>query len=381
MKAYQALGLGPMINAKGTVTAVGGSTLRPEVAAAVAAGSQEYVPVDTLLARIGERIAALTGAEAACVTAGAAAGLTISAAACMAGEDPERILRLPEVSGEASEVIMLKSHRCPYDQAIRLSGASIIEVGGLTDPRADDLRAAISPRTAAIFYFAQAENLPGSIPLQDVLSVAKASSVPLVVDAAAELPPVENLTAYLDAGADLALFSGGKDLRGPQATGLILGRTTLIRACTANNFPNHSVGRPMKVDKGAALGLLHAVEAYMRQDFETRAAGWEAAVWSLIHELDPIPGVAAWRDFPLPPGVQPVTIPRAFVQVDPKVLGLSVDAIVSALESGDPPIAVDRFPEGLVLNPQLLESGEEKILIARIKRILERNWSMSQRSG
>jgi L-seryl-tRNA(Ser) seleniumtransferase len=373
MGAYQALGLEPLINARGTVTAVGGSTLRPDVAAAVAEGSQEYVPVDALLARVGERIAALTGAEAACITAGAAAGLAISAAACIAGEDPERIRRLPEVGGDRSEILVLKSHRCAYDQAIRLSGATIVDVGDSDHTVSENLQSRITRRTAAIFYFAQAEALPGSLPLAEVATIARRSSIPLVVDAAAELPPVDHFTAYLDEGADLALFSGGKDLRGPQATGLILGTAPLVRACAANNFPNYSVGRPMKVDKGAAVGLLRAVEAYTRQDFKARASGWEAVVWSIIHELDPIPGVEVWRDFPLAPGVQPVTIPRAFVGIDVEVTRLTVEELAAELETGDPPIVTDLFEEGLVLNPQLLEPGEEKILIGRLKDILGGN--------
>lgn len=370
MLEYRRLGLEVLINAKGTVTALGGSTLSSKTAQAAAQASQAYVRMPALMERIGDRIARLIGVEAACVTAGAAAGLTVSAAACMAGEDAARIHRLPDSNGIPSEVLILKAHRCPYDQAVRLAGASIVEVGTAHECSPSQLSAALGDRTAAIFYFAQSESSQGSVPLREVVRVARTAGVPLVVDAAAELPPVSNLRAYLAAGADMAIFSGGKDLRGPQASGLILGAVNWVRACRANSFPNYSVGRPMKVDKGAAVGLLRAVESYLAQDFESRAGSWDEIAAYFVDELSGIPGVKVRRDFPLAPGVQPVGIARAFVEIDSAALGRGVDDILDALEKGEPPIVTDQYPDGLILNPQLLEEAQARIVAARLKALL-----------
>jgi seryl-tRNA(Sec) selenium transferase len=233
-----------------------------------------------------------------------------------------------------------------------------------------ELRAAIGDRTAAIFHSAQAQSVPGSIPPIDAARMAGAAGVPLLVDAAAELPPRSNVGAYLQAGADLMIFTGGKDLRGPQATGLILGARNLVRACRANNFPSYSVGRPMKVGMGAAVGLLRAVEAYLAQDAGARVAAWEQIVRYSVSELSAIPGVKAWRGFPHAPGVQPVSLPRAFVEIDPAVGKRTVETISTALEAGDPGVVTDRFSDGLVLIPQLLEEGQARVVVQRLKAIL-----------
>lgn len=376
MDVYNQLGVRKLINAWGTVTKVGGSRMAPEVLRAMSEASQAYVNMDELIKKVGEKIAELLGVEAAFITSGAAAGLTVSAASCMAGKDPVKIAQLPDCTGMRNEVVILKCHRCRYDQAVLLTGARLIEVGLPDRTLKEELEAVIKDQTAAILYFAESEHVRGSLPLSTVVDIAKKHDVPLIVDAAAELPPVENLRHYLEVGADLAIFSGGKDIRGPQSTGLILGRKDLIESCAYNSCPNHSVGRPMKVDKEAAIGLLKAIELYLEQDFEAEMEQWEKLVQCFIDELSKIPGVKVWRGFPSPPGIQPSNIPRAYIQIDEDKLGISAEEMTRRLIEGDPGIVMGTFNNGLVLNPQMIEEGEEKIILQRCKDVISKAKSM-----
>lgn len=371
MGVYEQLGVKKLINAWGTVTRVGGSKMAPEVLRAMCEAAQAYVDIDELLRKAGERIAELTGVEAAFITSGAAAGLAVATAACMAGTDPVKVARLPDTSGMKNEVVILKCHRFRYDQAVRLTGARLTEVGLADRTLPEELEAAISERTAAVIYLAEAERVRGSLPLIKVVEIAKRYDVPVIVDAAAELPPVDNLRRYLDTGADLVLFSGGKDIRGPQSSGLILGKKSLIEACAANSCPNHSIGRPMKVDKETIVGLLKAVELYVQKDFVHETQRWEKIVQYFLVEFREINGVKVWRGFPTEPGIQPACIPRAYIEIGETRLGISIGEIQARLREGDPGIVVGTFDKGLVLNPQMLEEGEEKVVVSRLKEILQ----------
>jgi L-seryl-tRNA(Ser) seleniumtransferase len=368
---YEQLGVKKLINAWGTVTRIGGSKMPPEVLEAMCEAAQAYVDIDELLRKAGERIAKLIGVEAAFITSGAAAGLAVATAACIAGTDPVKVARLPDTSGMKNEIIILKCHRFRYDQAVRLTGAKLVEVGLADRTLPEELEAAINERTAAIIYLAEAEHVRGSLPLVMVCNIAKKHNVPVIVDAAAELPPIDNLRRFLEVGADLVIFSGGKDIRGPQSSGLILGKKSLIEACAANSCPNHSIGRPMKVDKETIVGLLKAVEIYVQQDFKGRMQRWEEIVQYFVTELDGLKGIKAWRGFPTEPGIQPTCIPRAYIEISEEELGISIPEIQARLREGDPGIVVGTFEKGLVLNPQMLEDGEEKIVVGRLKEILQ----------
>lgn len=354
-----------LLNARGTLTALGGSIMPPEVLEAMREASRAYVNLDELLRRAAERIAELIGVEGAFITSGAAAALAVSAAACMAGTDPASIRRLPDSAGMRNEILMLKAHRFGFDQAVRLAGARIVEVG-------EELEAALTERTAAYLYLAEAENSRGSLPLPQVTQLLNRRNVPVIVDAAAELPPVANFRRYLEQGAALVIFSGGKDIRGPQSSGLILGRKDLIAACACNSCPNYSIGRPMKVDKESICGLVRAVELYLSQDFEREMRGWEEMVEAFVERLSGVAGVEVRRGFPSPPGIQPAGIPRAYVQIDPSRTGVSAAQVRKKLQDGDPGIETDLDGDCLVLNPQLLTRKEAKAVIDRLAAVLQR---------
>jgi L-seryl-tRNA(Ser) seleniumtransferase len=208
------------------------------------------------------------------------------------------------------------------------------------------------------------------LPLETIIELAHAQDVPVIVDAAAEIPPVEMLWKYTQLGADLTVFSGGKDIRGPQSTGLVVGRKDLIRACAFHSCPNHSIGRGMKVGKEEIMGFVTALDLYLAQDFEQEMACWEAQVAHVVEILSAIEGVTASRIFPGEPGIQPIWIPRAYVDWTPAVTQRSPMELKEELLQGEPRIAVGTSATGLVVNPQMLDDGQERIVADCIKRTL-----------
>jgi L-seryl-tRNA(Ser) seleniumtransferase len=370
MSIYESLGVRPLINASATLTRLGGSIMAPEVVQAMVEAACHFVDLNDLQRKVGERIAALTHNEAAYVSSGAAAGLVLATAACITGNDPALVHRLPNLNGLKNEVIIHKTQRNVYDYAVQQVGVKVIEIGSAEGTTGDDLINAISDQTAVIFWFQGAMTTPGDVPLPEVIKIAKSHSVPVVVDAAAQLPPVSNLWDFTAMGVDLAIFSGGKDLRGPQSSGLILGRRDLIEACRINANPNPAIGRPMKVGKEEMLGLLAAVERYLKLDHDARAEYCESAVGFWNEALNNINGVSAERDFPNEAG-QP--LPRTLITVNADVIGLTHEDIVRELADGDPAITVLQ-PEddsGIYLNPMTLEPGEERIVLKRLLEIFQ----------
>ena len=353
---YQLLGIRPVINAYATVTKYGGSLMPPEVVSAMTAAAGGFVDLADLQRRVGERIAKLTRNEAAYVTSGAAAGIQLAAAAAVLSKHPEALKRFPDIAAFKNEAIIIRGQRNPYDYSIQAVGLKYIEiVGSLAD-----LRAAISERTACIFWFHGALVSKADLPLAELIAIAKACDIPVVVDAAAQLPPVENLWRFTEAGAALALFSGGKDLRGPQSSGLMLGRRDLIDSIRPISNPNHGLGRPFKVGKEEMMGILAAVERYLKLDHAARAQYCEETVRLFCEALNPLPGVRAAREFPNEAG-QP--LPWCRVAIDPGVLGKSADDLVQAFLDHDPGIAVSPLDERQFhLNPMTLNPGEEIIV-------------------
>jgi L-seryl-tRNA(Ser) seleniumtransferase len=320
----------------------------------------------------------LTQNEAAYVSSGAAAGLVLAASACITGTDPAAIRRLPDLTGLKNEVIVHKSHRNGYDHAVRQVGAKLVEIGFATSTEPWELERAITPQTAAIFWFQGAMSGHGDLPLETVIEIAEPHGVPVIVDAAAQLPPVENLWRYTQMGAALAIFSGGKDLRGPQASGLIVGRKDLVEACRVNGNPNHSIGRPMKVGKEEMVGLLTAVRLYLQIDQEARASQDEEVVIGWCATLNKLPGVHAERSFPNEAG-QP--LPRAKITFDAKKVGMTGEEVVTRLLDGSPSIAVARAgANGIFLNPMTLADGEEEVVLERLMSILEESRPSSSTS-
>lgn len=368
MDIYDELGVRKVINGHATVTKLGGSIMPSEVVEAMANASKHFVDIDELQDRAGEKIAELTKNEAAYISCGAAAGLVLTTAACITGLDAEKRERLPHTDGMKNEVVIHKLNRNSYDFAIRQVGVEIVEIGTEEGTSPEDMERAINDKTAAIFYFYNINRMQGLVPLEQAIDISKRRGVPLIVDAAAQLPPVENLWRFTHQGADLAIFSGGKGLRGPQGTGLILGRKDLIEACAFHANPRAYIGRPMKVGKEEAAGLLAAVKRYVNLDHEKQMKIYEDQVRYVINEFSSLPDTSARRNFPSEAG-QPM--PRAEIIFDEQKLGMTRDDILNRLRDGEPSIALAASgTSGIYVNPQTLELGQERIITARIKQII-----------
>lgn len=359
MGVYERLGVRPMINAWGTITSVGGSRMHPQVLEAMTEASRSFVDIYALQENAGQEIARMMGVEAAAVTSGASAGLAIAAAACMARKDSVKILQLPDTGSAPNEALALKAHRVPYYQALRLSGAQVVEIGDSGFASIEQVEAAITDRTAMFFYVAEAAPTKGSLPLADIAAILAKRHVPLIVDAAAELPPKSNVTAFLADGADLVVFSGGKEIRGPQASGLILGNAEMISWCRANSSPDHSVGRSMKVDKETIVGLVTAVELFMQRDYDEINKDWDRMVALMVTAFVDVK-LEARRGFPSGPGIRPAIVPRVYIRPS----GISAEDLQQRLRDGEPSVLSGVEGDELVLNPQTLDDDEIAPLIA-----------------
>jgi uncharacterized pyridoxal phosphate-dependent enzyme len=371
MSIYDELGVRTLINASANLTRLGGSIMPPEVVEAMAEASKHFVNLEELQHAVGNKLAELTHNESAYVSTGAAAGLVLATAAVVAGSDPQAIQQLPDCTGLKNEVIIHKSHRNGYDHAVRQVGVKIVEIGTETDTKPKDLENAINDKTAAIFWFQGEMTGRGDLPLEKVIEIANRANVPVIVDGAAQIPTVENLWKFTQMGAALAIFSGGKDLHGPQASGLVVGRKDLIDSMRVNGNPNASIGRPMKVGKEEMVGLLTAVQLYLKRDHEARASQDEEVVAGWCSELNRLPGVQAERSFPNQAGLP---LPRAKVVIDPAKAGISRDELLLELRNGTPSIEVlARDTDTIYVNPMTLADGEEQIVLDRLLAILNKH--------
>lgn len=364
---YDKLGVRKLINAAGTMTVVGGSLMPDDVLDAMREASRSYVDMEELLRKSGEYVADLLGVDAALITSGAAAGLAIGVAAFMAGTDRARVQQLPDTTGMRNEIVVHKSHRNRYDQAIRLTGAKLVEIGYGDAVHLAELEAAIGDRTAGVVYFAHCEPLKGSLPLVKVSEVCRRTGIPLLVDAAAELPPVSNFKRYLELGADLVVFSGGKELRGPQCSGLLLGKRSIIEACVQNAHPNYSIGRAMKVGKEEIAGLVRAIELYTAKSEDERLAELYRIASVMVERLVGLQGASARLVLSGEIGTQPTDIPRVYLDLDKSLLGRR-DEIVHRLRMGDPGVVVDIQSKGIALSPQNLVDGEEVVVVEQVRK-------------
>ncbi|MHB0878845.1 MAG: aminotransferase class V-fold PLP-dependent enzyme [Anaerolineae bacterium] len=374
MDIYAELAVVPVINAAGPVTILGGSLMPPEVLAAMQSAASAFVSLDELHLAAGRHIAALLGVEAAHVCSGASAGIALMAAACMAGCDRERIGRLPDSRGMPSRFVVQRPHRNGFDRCVPLAGGTLVTVPA----EAAAIRTAIDGNTAALYYTAAAFAPGADVPLPEVADIAHAAGLPLIVDAAAQVPPAENLTRFLAQGADLVAFSGGKALRGPQSSGLILGRADLVEACRLNDNPHMAIGRPMKASKEDIAGLVKAVELYVRKDHGADMALWERRVGHIVEALSGLAHVSASRKFPYGIAQQ---VPTAAVSWDEAALGLTHADAVRLLLAGRPRIAVRLLAPGseyhcespeLRLYPDHLQEGEEVVVARRLRQLLAR---------
>ena len=369
MGIYEELGIRTTINGNATLTRLGGSLMPKVVLDAMMEAAQAYVDIIELQEKVGQEIARLTHNEAAYVSCGAAAGLVISTAACITGLDSEKRERLPHLEGLKNEVIVHKHGRVGYDFAIRQVGVKLVEIGRPEGTTAEEMEAAITERTAAIFQFPNVHRDHIQVPFKEGIKIAKKHNVPFVIDAAAQLPPVSNLWHYTaELGADLAIFSGGKGLRGPQSSGLILGRKDLIEACAFNGPPSPFIGRGMKVGKEEMVGLLAAVKLYVSLDHEELMNTYERQVQFFMDEFSDIPHVTVRRNFPSEAG-QPM--PRSEIIFDEEKLGITRNEILKQLKEGEPSIDIGGAgANGVFVNPQTLNEGEECIIAERMKEII-----------
>jgi len=366
---YERLGIRRIINASATLTRLGGSIMPLEVRQAMLEAGEAFVDIVEMQRAVSARIAELTHNEACYVTSGAAAGLTLVTAALITGTDEAKAERLPLPDGPKYDVLIHKSQRFVYDHAIRMVGVNLVEFGMGNGAQPWELEAAYTPNTIAVVYLAGMLNEQRALPLEQVIESAHRHNVPVIVDAAAQLPPPENLWRFTrDLGADIAIFSGGKGLCGPQPTGLVLGKKEIIEGIYVNANPVQNIGRPMKVGKEELAGILAAVEWYLRQDHRAILQRYEDVVRMFVERFDgKKPGVSARRDFPSEAG-QPH--PRALISLDPTVLGFGVDHVVKALRDGEPSIAVGAGRAGIYINPQTLQEGEEEIVARRLAEVL-----------
>lgn len=364
MSIYDELGVRRVINAAAAQTMLGGSLMPAPVLEAMneAAGSYVYLP--ELHDRVAERIAALTQNEAACVCCGAAAGILLATAAVLTGENQDRAVHLPSATGlPKTEVIYFTGHENGFLSAASEAGATLRAVDGT----AEALERAISEVTAAVLWFAGNFWPEGYLPLSETIEIARAHGVPVIVDAADQIPPVSRLWVYTqEMGADLAIFSGGKGLRGPQSSGLIVGRADLIRACRLNSGPQHSIGRPAKVGKEEMLGVLAALEWTLSLDAEAEKLRLGGIVEGWLAGLAGISGVTLSRSNKSHSG-QP--IPRTIVTFEDAARR---NQVIDQLWEMTPRIAV--LPEGeagIALNPQGIQAGEEAMVLEGFRDLIK----------
>jgi L-seryl-tRNA(Ser) seleniumtransferase len=361
---FKELGVKPFINAAGTYTTLTASLMMPEVVAAYEYASKTYVRLNELHDACGAKIAQLAGAEACMITSGAAAALTVGTAACLTGSDPEKIRRIPDLAGMKTEVIVQKSHRYGYDHAVRNCGVKMIEV-----ETAAELERAISANTAMMLFF-NANNNIGKVKDAEFVAIGKKHGIPTFNDAAADVPPVENLSRYIKMGFDLVTFSGGKGMRGPQSAGLLLGRKDLISYARMNGWPNSdSIGRGMKVNKEELLGMTVAVETYVKRDHAADWKEWERRCKVIADSVGNIPGVLSEQfQFEIANAV-----PHLRIKWDRNQVKISVAAVVKQLREGDPSIEVNPSSrEDLVIGVWMMEPNDAPIVAKRIREVLTR---------
>src|SRR5215471_18464822 len=282
---YKSIGVRPFVNCRGTLTVISGSLELPEVRAAQDAAAQHFVALDELMEAVGKRLAELTGAEWGIVTSGCAAGLAHATTACVTGGNPELHVRVPDLTGFAKDEVVIPKHsRNQYDQAIRSVGVRIIEVG-----TAAEYEAALGPKVAMVYVFAGPRAESGPLPYEAIYGIARKKNIPVLVDAAAEMLTIPNV--HLQKGATLVGYSGGKCIRGPQCAGLLLGRKDLVKAAWMSSAPHHGHGRTMKVGKEEAMGMLAAVEMWVKRDHKAEMATWNSWMNNIAARVSKIDGV------------------------------------------------------------------------------------------
>ncbi len=360
---FAELGVRTFINAAGTFTALSASRMPPEVTDAWNYASTRFAAVTELQDKAGARIASLVGAEAAMVTSGAAGALTSGTAGCVTGTDQNAIRQLPDVTGLKSEVVIQKKHRIGYDHAIRATGVKLIEVESV-----EDLERAVGPKTAMMMFINFCDPV-GQIKAEEFIALGRKHGIPTFNDCAADVPPVGNLSKYTKMGFDLVTFSGGKGLCGPQSAGLLLGRKDLIEAARLNTSPNgDTIGRGMKVNKEEILGMLVAVESYLKRDHEAEWKEWERRVATIVKSVRNLPGVETETFVPDIAN----HVPHLKIRWDESKIKIAPLEVMKRLREGQPSIEANPMTDakGLVFGVWMMQPGDAEVVGRRVREIL-----------
>jgi uncharacterized pyridoxal phosphate-dependent enzyme len=362
---YDELGVTTVINCQGTMTMLGGSILRPELEAVMAMAGKHFVSIPDLEVAAGKRITEmlkLPDGYSALVTSGAAAAIQSGLAGILTGDNEALIRQLPDLTGMKSEVIIQKSHRNPFDHQLRATGIKLIEI-----ETHDDLRQAVSDRTA-MMHFSNFANASGQIKVDEWVKLAKQYNVPCMNDAAADTPPVSHLWDYANMGYDLITFSGGKAIRGPQCAGMLIGRKDLVAYALLNNCPHEdTLGRSQKVGKEEIVGMVKALELYLKEDHDALSREWQGRLERISQELTKIPGVST--EFFTPDIANHV--PHMRITWDSKV-SIEPKEVSKLLRNSKPSIVIGggEGKPGLGMCSFMLQPGEDKIVADRLSHIL-----------
>ena len=376
---FDELGVRPVLNAQGNRTMLGGATPSGEVRALMDSAEEYYVDLSELMDNVAERIAAMLDVEAALVTSGCSAALAVGAAACMTGDDQEKIDLIPDITGMRYEFIIQRQLRVRYDRCVTIPGGKLVEVGDLEETRPEQIEEAIGPNTAGIHYLAPGDRLPGAVPLEEVIRIGHSRNIPIIVDAAGEVYPTDKLSRYVKMGADLVAY-GAKYFGAVNSSGLLTGRRDLLDVARKHSFigfeatESRAFGRPMKVDRQEVVAVYGALREWLSMNHEDRFAAYEVRISNLRDDLRDLEHVEL-LDSPEEGPIDGLTI-----KLDVARIGKSAGKVVDELKAGNPSIWVrspygrpDYYPPGAdsftVRMPQLKEAGEHTIA-ARIKVIL-----------
>ena len=376
---YDELGVAPVLNAQGNRTLLGGTTPSAAVRAIMDAADDYYVDMSDLMDNVAERVSEMLGVEAALVTSGCSAALAVGAAACMTGNDPDKIGQIPDVTGMPHEFIIQKQLRVRYDRCMSIPGGKLIEVGDTEETRPEHIEAAIGPNTAGIHYLAPGDRLPGALPLEEVIRIGHSHNIPIVVDAAGEVYPTDKLSKYVKMGADLVAY-GAKYFGAVNSSGLLTGRKDLVDAARSHSViefesaDSNAFGRPMKIDRQEVVAVYAALREWLSMNHEDRFAGYEVRVADMREELRGVSNIQL-SDYP-----EQGPVEGLLVKLDVAKLGKNAEDVVAELRAGNPSIWVrspygrpDYYPPGAdsfaVRMPTLREGGE-KVIAQRLIEIL-----------
>ncbi len=368
---YARLGIQPVINATGHVTILGGSVLSPGVQAAMAAANRSFAAMEDVFTRTGAVIAGKLGVEDALVTSGCYAALVQGAAGILAGTDPERIVRLPDTTGLPNEFLIQAATRYRYDRAVTTPGGKLVEVGDSQGTSAAQLRAAIGPQTAGILFYAKGESTPNTLPLAQVVEIAHAAGVSVLVDAAGEIYPLERMYGVASSGADLVCF-GGKYMGAGNSTGILCGKRQAVLAARRNGFVsyetenNRSVGRGYKIDRQEVIGTTVALTEWLEMDHEQRLQSQAERIGMLVEGLADLPHVRArnvWEEEGGP-------WMRLRLEWDKERLGKSAAEVSAALRAGSPVIWARAEGDTIPISVHTLAEDDLPILLHRLRQEL-----------